>query len=593
MRFVFLLLALLFAPLPLHAAHGVSIDGKLKYPPDFTHFDYVSEQAKPGGNFNLHDLGSFDKMNPFTLKGVPPAAVADYVFETLTVSSLDEPLAQYGLIAADIEVAEDKKSILFTLDSRATFSDGRPVTTEDVKFSLDTLKSEAAHPFYQMYFHDIEGAEILDERRIRFRFAKVNRELPVVAGQLPVLNKAFYTQHPFDAAGAEAMVPPVGSGPYVIAAVQPGKLITYKKNPNYWAKDHPTRRGMFNFETITVKYYKDPVVSLEAFKAGEFDFLFVHIAKQWNRDMKGRRFDNGELVKETLTHHNNAGLQGFIFNTRRPLFQDRRVRQALGLALDFEWTNASLFYGGYTRNNSYFSNSIYAATGLPSPEELELLEPWRKDLPEEVFTTPLSSPSTAPPGSLRDNLLKARTLLEAAGWRVQDGVLKNAQGQPFRFDVFLADNAFERVMAAYANNLKKLGIQMDYRTIDPSLYTERIRNFDFDMTVGGFWQSQSPGNEQRDYWTSAAADQKGSRNLAGIKSKVVDALVDAIIYADTQDRLTTACRALDRVLWYGYYVVPNWYLGSHRIAYNARLKHPETLPLYYGAQHWTDTWWWE
>ncbi|MGI6638583.1 MAG: extracellular solute-binding protein [Desulfobulbus sp.] len=585
------LVALLFLPLPLHAAHGLSIDGVLKYPKGFVRFDYTSAEAKPGGHLNLHDLGSFDKMNPFTLKGVPPAGLTSYVFETLAVPSLDEPFAEYGLIAEDIELAEDKKSVTFTLNSRATFSDGTPVRVEDVQFSLETLKGEQAHPFYQIYFHDLERAEVLDARRIRFHFARTNRELHMIAGQLPILSKAFYTAHPFDAAGGAAMTIPVGSGPYVISQVVPGKMISYKKNPTYWASEHPTRRGMFNFDTITVKYYKDPVVSLEAFKAGEFDFLSVHIAKQWQRDIRGRRFDRGELIKKNIPHRNNAGMQGFVFNTRRPLFQDARVRRALGLALDFEWTNASLFYSQYTRNNSYFSNSIYAATGLPSQDELELLSPWREQLPPEVFTEPLNPPSTTEPHSLRQNLLQAKQLLAQAGWHVQNGVLKNTAGREFRFDILLVDNAFERVIAPYANNLKKLGITVEYRSIDPSLYIDRIKNFDFDMVVSSFGQSQSPGNEQRDYWSSQAADQPGSRNLAGIKSPVVDALIDTIIYADTQEKLTTACRALDRILWYGYYVVPNWYLSSHRLAYAAWLRQPETLPLYFSAGQWLDTWW--
>ena len=585
------LVALLLLPWPLLAAHGLRIDGVLKYPEGFTRFDYTSPQAKSGGHLNLHDLGSFDKMNPFTLKGVPPRGLTSYVFESLAVPSLDEPFVEYGLIAEDIELAGDKKSVTFTINSRAAFSDGRPVTVEDVQFSLDTLKSNQAHPFYQIYFRDIERAEILDPRRIRFHFVRPNRELHMIAGQLPVLNKAFYTTHPFDAAGAGAMVAPVGSGPYLISQVVPGKLISYKKNPNYWASEHPTRKGMFNFATITIKYYKDPVVGLEAFKAGEFDFTFVNIAKQWQRDMRGRRFDNGELVKKNIPHHNNAGMQAFVFNTRRPLFQDVRVRQALGLALDFEWTNASLFFSQYTRNNSYFSNSIYAAENLPSEAELELLNPWRAQLPPEVFSQPLNPPSTTPPASLRQNLLKAKKLLQEAGWQVEDGILRNSKGQAFRFDILLVDNAFERVMAPYANNLKKLGIVVEYRSIDPSLYTDRVKNFDFDMVVSSFGQSQSPGNEQRDYWSGQAAEQQGSRNLAGIRSPVVDALIEAIIYADTQEKLTIACRALDRVLWYGYYMVPNWYLASHRLAYASWLRQPQTLPLYFSADQWLDTWW--
>lgn len=574
------------------AEHGMSLDGELKYPPDFQRFDYTSPEARQGGHLILHDLGSFDKLNPFTLKGAAPLGLSSYVFETLTVSSLDEPFAGYGLVAKDIFLAEDRKSVTFTLDERARFSDGTPITAEDVAFSLQTLKSDAAHPFYQMYLRDISGAEILEPGKIRFTFSQVNRELHMIAGQLPVLNKRFYEQHPFNRMeGKGGLVAPIGSGPYVIAEINPGKSIRYQKNPDYWARNHPTRVGMFNFDSITVKYFKDQVVSVEAFKAGEFDVMYVNIAKQWARDLVGRRFSSGELVKKTFPHKNNAGMQGFVFNTRKELFSEREVRQALGLAFDFEWTNKALFYDQYTRNTSYFSNSNLAATGLPSQAERALLEPFREVLPPEVFTTPLSSPSTAPPDSLRNNLRKAKKMLVDVGWRVENGVLVNADNQPFRFEILLASSAFERVMAAYVNNLKKLGIDAVYRTIDPALYTDRIKNFDFDMTVAVFGQSQSPGNEQRDFWSSAAAEHKGSRNIAGVNNRVVDHLVDKVIYAGSREQLTAACRALDRVLWYGYYVVPNWYLANHRLAFDARLRFPQTLPLYYSYEQFLHTWW--
>ncbi len=586
------LLFLLLVPGLVLAAHGISIDGRLRYGKDFHHFGYVDPQAPKGGVLTLHDLGSFDKMNPFTLKGAAPYGLESLVFETLAVSSLDEPFAEYGLLARDIALAEDGMSVVFTLDERARFSDGSPVTVQDVQYSLETLKSEQAHPFYQIYLQDIRRAVILDSQRIRFEFARKNREIHMIAAQLPILNKRFYEQHGFDPHGGRSgLVPPIGSGPYVVERIVPGKSISYRRNPEYWAKDHPVRRGMFNFDRIVVKYFKDQIVSVEAFKAGEFDFMAVNIAKQWQRDLTGRRFDSGELVKKRFPHRNNAGMQGFVFNTRRPLFRNRRVRQALGLAFDFEWTNRALFFDQYTRSNSYFSNSYLAATGLPDERERKLLEPFRDQLPPEVFTTPLQPPSTRPPNSLRANLRQARKILQEQGWTVQDGVLKDRTGQPFRFEILLVSPSFERVMAPYVKNLGKLGIQASYRTIDPALYSERIKNFEFDMVVNVFGQSQSPGNEQRDYWHSSSADRKGSRNLAGVRDPVVDRLVEAIIYAPTQDDLITACRALDRVLWYGYYVVPNWYLPYHRLAYTARLRQPATLPLYYSAHQLLYTWW--
>lgn len=589
--FLIILLPVLF-PCNLLAAHGVSIDGKLKYQQGFSRFDYTSPEAVKGGSLILHDLGGFDKMNPFTLKGSAPFGLDSFIFETLAVGSLDEPFAAYGLIAKDIALAADKKSVTFTIDENARFSDGTPVTAHDVKYSLDTLKSDKAHPFYQIYLQNITKTEILDKQKIRFLFDKPNRELHMIAAQLPVLNKSFYEQHGFDPSGeTDTMTPPIGSGPYIIKEVNHGKSITYERNSDYWAANHPTRKGMFNFDTITVKYFKDQIVSVEAFKAGEFDFMVVNIAKQWQRDLTGRRFESGELIKKRFPHKNNAGMQGFVFNTRRELFKSPKVRQALGLALDFEWTNTTLFFDQYTRSNSYFSNSDLAATGLPGPAELELLTPFKKRLPPEVFTTPITPPTTTSPGSLRTNLRLAKQLLSEQGWQVKNGVLTSEDGTPFAFEILLVSPSFERVMAPYVKNLAKLGIKADYRTIDPALYSDRVKNFDFDMVVNVYGQSQSPGNEQRDFWSSSSASRKGSRNLAGINSPAVDSLVESIIYAGTQEDLTAACKALDRVLWYGYHVVPNWYLASHRLAYSVQFSMPKILPLYYNPYQLLYSWW--
>jgi microcin C transport system substrate-binding protein len=570
------------------AAHGISIDGKLKYPPDFKQFDYTSSEARKGGTLVLHDLGSFDKMNPFTLKGSAPSGLDNLVFETLAVSSLDEPFAGYGLIAKDIDLAEDRLSVVYTIDENARFSDGTAVTPEDVRFSLNTLKSEAAHPFYQAYLQDIKDAEILGNNRIRFNFARVNRELHLIASQIPVFSKKFYSEHLFD---DPSMVPPVGSGPYVVDSVKPGKSITYKRNPDYWAVNHPARKGMFNFDTITYKYFRDQIVSVEAFKANEFDFMYINIAKQWARDLVGPRFESKQILKEYLPHRNNQGMQGFVFNTRKPLFQDRRVRKALGLAFDFEWANTKLFFNEYTRSASYFSNSDLAAKNLPEGLELQYLEPFRDSLPPEVFSKPLTPFSTGAGNSMRDNLLSARKILAEAGWNVVDGQLQDKSGRVFAFEILLVSPSFERVMAGYVNNLRKLGVKASYRTIDPALYIDRLNRFDFDMTVSVFGQSQSPGNEQRDYWHSSSADRNGSRNLIGIKDSIVDQLVDRIIYAKTQEELAAACKALDRVLWYGYYVVPNWYVARHRVSFWNKFSRPEKLPLYYNPIQALMTWW--
>jgi microcin C transport system substrate-binding protein len=570
------------------AAHGISIDGKLKYPPDFTQFDYTSSEARKGGTLLLHDLGSFDKMNPFTLKGSAPSGLDNLVFETLAVSSLDEPFAGYGLIAKDIELAEDRLSVVYTIDENARFSDGEAVTPEDIRFSLNTLKSDAAHPFYQAYLQDIKDAEILGNNRIRFNFARVNRELHLIASQIPIFSKKFYSEHPFD---DPSMVPPVGSGPYVVESVKPGKSITYRRNPDYWAVNHPARKGMFNFDTITYKYFRDQIVSVEAFKANEFDLMYINIAKQWARDLVGPRFESKQILKEYLPHRNNQGMQGFVFNTRKPLFQDRMVRKALGMAFDFEWANTKLFFNEYTRSPSYFSNSDLAAKNLPEGMELQYLQPFKENLPPEVFSKPLTPFSTGPGNSMRNNLRSARKILEEAGWKVVDGQLQNKDGRIFTFEILLVSPSFERVMAGYVNNLRKLGVKASYRTIDPALYIDRLNRFDFDMTVNVFGQSQSPGNEQRDYWHSSSADRNGSRNLIGIKDSVVDQLVDRIIYAETQEELAAACKALDRVLWYGYYVVPNWYVARHRVSFWNKFNRPEKLPLYYNPIQALMTWW--
>ncbi len=577
---------------PLLAAHGISIDGKLKYPPDFQRFGYASAQAVKGGSLVLHDLGSFDKMNPFTLKGTPPMGLDTFVFEPLALASLDEPFAEYGLIAKDIEVAKDKLSMVFTLNPAARFSDGSPITPEDVKYSLDTLKSDQAHPSYGYYYQDIVRAEILDSHRVRFVFARANRELPMIAAQIPVMSAKFYTAHGFAPEdGKSALIPPIGSGPYVVADVKQGKSITYRRNPEYWAANHPVRKGLFNFDTITVNYYKDQVVAVEAFKAGEFDFMPVNIAKQWARDMEGGRFGDGTLIKKLFPHHNNAGMQGFLMNTRRPVFKDVRVREAMGLALDFEWTNKSLFFDQYTRANSFFSNSLLAATGVPQGLELTYLEPFRHQLPADVFTRPLTPPATTEKEGARANLRRAGELLREAGWTIRDGVLQDQAGTPFTFEILLVSPSFERVMAPYVANLKKLGIRAEYRTIDPALYTDREQKFDFDMIVHVYGQSLSPGNEQRNFWHSAVADVPGSKNLAGVKDPAVDAMVDKIIYAQTQEELTAACKALDRILWYGFYLVPNWYMNGYRLAYRNIFQQPETLPLYYDPVQLLMSWW--
>ncbi|MBF0125757.1 MAG: ABC transporter substrate-binding protein [Magnetococcales bacterium] len=574
---------------PAWADHGLSLDGVLKYPHDFKGFDYTSPEAKPGGTLTLHAIGGFDKMNPYTLKGSAPDFLEPLVFEHLMVQSMDEPFSQYGLLARKVEVAEDRLSMVFHLAEDARFSDDSPLTAEDVKFSLETLQSDKAHPFYQSYWRDIVGADVLSPRTIRIRFRQVNRELPLIAGEIPVFSRAFFARNAF---AQEDLITPLGSGPYVVEEFKPGKILIYRKNPKYWGQGRPVNRGMYQFERVVIKYYKDPVVALEGFKAGEFDFMAENNSKQWARDYEGPKFAQGLIRKETLPHKRGAGMQGLIFNLRRPVFQDLRVRKALSLAFDFEWSNENLFYGQYTRSNSYFSNSEMEAAGPPSPEELALLQPLRKHLDPAVFAPVQPPPSTTPPHSLRQNLREAARLLQEAGWKLgADRVLTHDKGERFEVEALLASPPFERILAPYAANLEKLGVVLKYRTVDPSLYQSRVHDFDYDMIVNGFGQSQSPGNEQRDMWHSQSAGIKGSHNRIGIRDPAVDALLEKLVAAKDRKELVTACRALDRVLLSGHYLVPNWHLTYHRLAYWDRFQRPATLPLYYTPEGWLLSWW--
>ncbi|MDO8413011.1 MAG: extracellular solute-binding protein [Gallionellaceae bacterium] len=561
-----------------------------KYPPNFSHFDYVNPAAPKGGELVLSEFGNYDGLNPFLLKGVSASRVTELVFETLMEQSLDEPFSLYAHLAEDIQLAADKLSVTFRLNAKARFSDGTPVTADDVKFSFDTLKSEHAHPMYRFMWNDIKRAVVVDKRTVRFEFARVNPELHLITAQIPIFSRKWVGNKPFDKVITEL---PIGSGPYVVGKYDLGKNISYKRNPAYWAKDLNTRRGMFNFERVVIKYYGDDTVQLEAFKAGEFDFMFVLNSKQWARDYVGPKFDSGAIKREELAQRNNAGMQGFVFNIRRPLFKDKRVRQAISLAFDFEWSNKNLFYNQYARIHSYFSNSELASSGLPKGAELALLEPYRAQLPPELFTSEWKPPVANGPDGLRDNLRKAKELLTSAGWKIKEGVLQNEQGQKLEFEILLAQKAFGRIVEPFAQNLAKVGIKAGYRLVDVALYQRRLDTRDFDMTVSSFPQSQSPGNEQINYFHSSAADQEGSNNVIGIKDAVVDALVDKLVYAPDRAQLVTATHALDRVLLHGEYMVPNWYTPIHRVVYKSSLAYPNKLPLYYSAEPWMLRTWWK
>lgn len=573
---------LMTAPLAA-AAPAIALGYAPKYPPGFSHFAYANADAPKRGSLALSAVGNFDSLNPFLLKGIAAAGITDLVFETLMEQSLDEPFSQYGLLAEDVQLAPDRLSVTYRLNPRAKFSDGSPVTAQDVKFSFDTLKSQLAHPQYRFYWADIKRAVVVDERTVRFEFARVNPELHLLTGQMPIFSHRWGAGKPFDRIVTDL---PLGSGPYRVDEVQLGKKISFRRNPDYWAKDLNTRRGTFNYDQVAFVYYKDSTVQLEAFKAGEFDFVAVTNSKQWARDYRGPKFSQGLIRKAELKHSNDAGMQGFVFNLRRDIFKDKRVRKAIGLAFDFEWSNRNLFYGQYQRCNSYFSNSELASSGVPRGDELKLLEPYRDHLPPEVFARPWQPPSTNPPGSLRANLRQAKALLAQAGWTYRDGALRNASGAPLAFEVLLAEKGFERIVGPFARNLARLGIQASYRTIDIALYQRRSDTFDFDMMVQSFPESQSPGNEQMNLWHSSAADKEGSNNVIGIKDPVVDAMVEKVVYAPDRKALVTATHALDRVLLNGEYLVPNWFTPVHRVAYWDKFGFPGQLPLYYSAMEW-------
>jgi len=590
------LLALAFAATaavgaPAHAAHGLAWGAQPRYPPGFAHFDYVNPDAPRGGSVNLDGFGSFDKLNPFTLRGLAAAGVAALMFETLAEPSDDEPFSMYGLLAQDMEFAADGLSITFRLHPAARFSDGEPVTAADVAHSFETLTGRQAHPRFRQYFGDVARVVVVDPRTVRFEFKRRNHELHMIIGmQLPVFSRAWGAGKRFDQVVRD---PPIASGPYLIERADWGKSITFRRDPRHWAADLPVRRGMYNFDRITYKYFRDETARLEGFKAGEFDWIAENSAKNWARGHVGRRYQSGEILRREFRHSNAAGMQGFVFNTRRPQFADVRVRKALALAFDFEWMNRQVFYGQYVRSPSYFTNSEMQAEGLPGPDELAVLEPLRDVVDPAVFGEPPMPPVTTPPESLRGNLRRAIRLLAEAGWKVaDDGRLRNARGEAFEFEVLSYSTALERIAVPWARNLEKLGIAARLRTTDPALYQKRGDEFDFDVLVHSYASSQTPGNELVERFTSHAADEKGSDNLAGVRDPAIDAVVQRLLASRTRAELLASARVLDRLLRHGWYLVPHFYAPAHRVAFRAKLAHPQRLPLYYSASAWMlKTWW--
>ncbi|MAZ04886.1 MAG: hypothetical protein CME81_00495 [Halomonas sp.] len=557
--------------------HGIAMHGEPKYPAGFSHFDYVNAEAPKGGTVKMAVVANgFDSFNPFDIRGVAAAGISDYLYDTLLESSDDEPFSAYGLIAESLETPDDRSYVVFNLRQQARFQDGEPITAEDVKFSFETLTTRG-HPFFRNYYADVSKVTIEGSHRVRFDFSGTsNRELPLILGQMPILPAHYWKDREF---GENGLTPPVGSGPYRIGSFEAGRSITYQRVDDYWARDLGVRKGRFNFDRIIYDYYTDDTVALEGFKAGSFDFRLESSAKNWATAYTGEKFENGTIIKEAIEHHRPTGMQGFAFNTRREVFFDPLVREALAYGFDFEWTNKNLFFGQYTRTDSYFENSELASTGLPRGRELEILEAFRGQLDDDVFTEEYTPPETDGQSGLRQNLKTALELLRKAGYEIRDGKMVHGKtGEPLAFEILLFQKSFERVVLPFKNNLARLGIDMAVRLVDSNQYIQRLREFDYDMITQVIGQSDSPGNEQREYWHSSTADAKGSRNYMGVSDPVVDELVSMVIQAPDREELVHRVRALDRVLLNGHYVIPHWHLTRDRIAYWNFLQRPAETP---------------
>jgi microcin C transport system substrate-binding protein len=562
------------APKPVH---GVAMHGAPKYGPDFTHFDYVNPNAPKGGEMRLSALRTFNTFNPYVLKGDTAAGV-NFLFESLTTNSEDEAFTQYGLLAESITMPKDRSWVAFTLRPEARWHDGKPVTVEDVIWSLTTLRKKG-RPFFRFYYRDVVKAEKIGPRTVKFTFKDTtNRELPLILGELPVLPKHYWADRDFE---KTILDKPLGSGPYRIESFEPGRSVTYERVKDYWGANLPVNKGKYNANIIRYDYYRDATIALEAFKSGDYDFRLENTSKVWATGYDSPSFRQGLYETEEIRHQNSTGMQGFVFNTRKAIFKDPLVRQALAFGFDFEWTNKNLFYGQYTRTSSYFSNSELASSALPAGEELAILNKYRGRIPDEVFGKIYQPPSTDGTGRIRGNLRKGRKLLRKAGWVIKDRKLVNAKtGQGFAFEILLISPAFERVVLPFKRNLKRLGIDVSVRTVDTAQYRKRTDDYDFDMLVTGWGQSLSPGNEQQSYWGSAAGKRPGSRNLAGIDNPVIDEMIEGIISAPDRDALVIRTRALDRVLLWGHYIIPHWHIRIFRVAFWNKFGRAKITPKY-------------
>jgi microcin C transport system substrate-binding protein len=579
---------LLAAPAIAEPRHGLSIFGDLKYPADFKHFDYVNPDAPKGGKASQigpSGVTTFDSFNSFILKG-DAAQGMELVFDTLMVRALDEPDAVYGLVAETADVAPDGLSVTFKMRPEAKFADGSPLTADDVVFSFETIKAKG-HPAFAIPLRDVKSAVAIDPHTVKYTFeGALIRDLPTTVATLPILSKAYYSTHEFDKTTLEA---PLGSGPYKVGPYKAGTFVTYVRRPDYWAKDLPVSRGLYNFDEVRYDYYRDRTLELEGLLAGNIDFREEFTSKDWATGYDRAPVKDGRVKLETLADERPSGAQGFFINTRRDKFKDVRVRKALGLVFDFEWSNKNLFFGLYTRTASYFENSDLKAVGPPTPDELKLLEPFRDKLPEAVFGEPVSPPVTDGSGNNRTQLREAAKLLDEAGWKQTPQGVRNAAGQPLSIEILMDSPSFERIIAPYVKSLKSIGIDASMRLVDSAQYERRMKDYDFDLTTQRYALRLTPGVELKNFWGSKAAASPGSYNLAGISDPVLDELIDKIVQAKSRDELIAATRAADRVLRAGYYWVPQWYKGAHNLAFWDKFSWPAVKPKYERGA--LETWW--
>jgi microcin C transport system substrate-binding protein len=575
--------------------HATSLNDAPKYPADFKHFDYVNPEAPKGGLVRLSDTGGFDTLNPILPKGNPAPGLG-LVYGSLMTSALDEVSTMYGLIAEAMRYPDDFSSVTFRLRPEARWHDGEPITPEDVAWSFAKLIE--LNPSQKFYYQHVTKAEVTGEHEVTFTFDQTgNRELPHIVGQLLILPKHWWEGK--DAQGRQRSIanstlePPLGSGPYRVDRVVPGKTIAFRRVDDYWAKDLPVGIGNDNFDEIRYEIFLDDTVEFEAFKADVFDWRSENSAKRWATQYDFPAVAKGQVVKEELenAYRDNGVMVGFIPNLRRDLFKDIRVRRALNYAFDFETLRSTLFYGQYERIDSFFYGTPLAAAGLPEGRELALLEEVKDEVPPEVFTTPYANPVGGDPGKERDNLRKALALLQEAGYHLEGQKLLGKNGRQLSFELLLNGPTIEAVALAYQASLRKIGIDMQVRSIDTPQWINRVRSRDFDMIYTGWAQSLSPGNEQRDFWGSTAADSESSRNYPGIKDPAVDKIIDRIVLATDRAELEAATHALDRVLQANQYVIPSYALRFSRIARWDRFDRPEKLPEY--SVGFPTVWWWD